>query len=198
MSEVKVTEEEQKQVGTQLKLTETQKISLFREHYGRFQHEYTNLRVMREENHDSTCIEYSVQKSEPDGSLSQNRENKALVENESGSNLYKENDPIQDENKSKIQEHPTNSELQGETEEKNKDTPSNDKNDASPYLVYRKVLFDSPIVNPDPEKYKIGTYFALTKQEAKELAAYNFSEDVSFEEFKANTEGVHEVYPRNR
>jgi hypothetical protein len=47
---MKVTEVEQKQVGIQLKIAETHIISLFREHNGRFQHEYTNRRVMREEN----------------------------------------------------------------------------------------------------------------------------------------------------
>ena len=63
-------------------------------------------------------------------------------------------------------------------------------------LVFRKVIFDSPVVNPDPEKYKIGTYLVLTKQEAQKLAAYNFSVEVSFAEFKAKVGEVAEEYIR--
>ena len=63
-------------------------------------------------------------------------------------------------------------------------------------LVFRKVIFDSPVVNPDPEKYKIGTYLVLTKQEAQELAAYNFSVEVSIAEFKAKVGEVAEEYIR--
>ena len=63
-------------------------------------------------------------------------------------------------------------------------------------LVFRKVIFDSPVVNPDPEKYKIGTYLVLTKQEAQEFAAYNFSVEVSFAELKAKVGEVAEEYIR--
>jgi hypothetical protein len=86
-------------------------------------------------------------------------------------------------------DNPTNSEPQSETEEKSGNTSPNDKSNSPSDLVYRKVIFDSQIVNPDPEKYKIGTYFALTKEEAQKLAVFHFTVGVTSEEFKANTGG---------
>lgn len=82
----------------------------------------------------------------------------------------------------------------GESTTRDQVSGSNDHNGKNPDLDFRKVIFDSPIVNPDPEKYRIGTYIALTKQEAQELAAYHFSERVSFEEFKAKVDEVTEKY----
>ena len=124
-SEVKVTEGDQKQVGTQSKLAETQKISLSREHYRRFQHEYTNLHVTRAEKNHVTYIEYTAQKLEPNGSYSKNREIKGPEENESGSTLYRKSDPIDGESKSKIQANPSNSAIQNEKPTFNMDEVKN-------------------------------------------------------------------------
>jgi len=88
-----------------------------------------------------------------------------------------------------LQGEHVNSDLQSENEEKSRNTSPNDKNSSPSDLVYRKVIFDSQIVNPDPEKYKIGTYFALTNEEAQKLAVFHFSVDITPEEYKANREG---------
>ena len=70
--ESKITEEDQKQVGTVLKFTESRKISVSRDLYRRFQHRYITLTYSEEEvvnDHARDIHEGRALKLEPDDSL---------------------------------------------------------------------------------------------------------------------------------
>lgn len=61
-------------------------------------------------------------------------------------------------------------------------------------IVFRKVIFDSPVVNPDPIKYPVGLLFALTREEAARLNAYNFSTSVELTEFLSKADEISKKY----